>query len=273
MDKITIKGIEFYAHHGVLESEKKLGQIFSIDCELFTETSLCCDDLNKTVNYADVSCEIVSFCQNNRYNLLETLVNNLAKHILLKFSLVRKLTVTVHKPHAPIPTNFSDVTLTVTRGWETCYLAVGSNLGDRRKNLETVWEEIDKNPEIQGICKSDYIETEPYGVIDQPKFLNGAIKIKTIMTPYELLNFCSQTETLCGRVRTRHWGERTLDVDILMYGNLVLFTDDLKIPHPEMHKRNFVLQPLSQIEPYLIHPILNINVTDLLCKLKKATEG
>ena len=264
MDKITLQGIEFFGYHGVLQSEKELGQSFSVDCELYFDASLCNDDLNKTVNYADVACEIVSFCKQNRYDLLETLADSLAKDILLKYSVINELNLTIHKPHAPIPTTFDDVSLTVTRGWHTCYLAIGSNLGDREKNLDTVWSEIEKNPYIKGVCKSDYIETEPYGVEDQPDFLNGAIKISTILTPRELLKFCNDTEMLCGRVRTRRWGERTLDVDILMYDNEVIFTDELKIPHPEMHKRVFVLQPLAQIEPYLVHPIRKMNVSELL---------
>lgn len=269
MDKITLKGIEFFGYHGVLQSEKELGQSFSVDCELYLDICLCNDDLSKTVNYADVACEITSFCRENRYDLLETLADNLAKDILLKYSLVKELVLTIHKPHAPIPTGFDDVSLTVKRGWHTCYLATGSNLGDREKNLDTVWSELEKNPYIMGICKSDYIETEPYGVKDQPDFLNGAIKVRTVLTPRELLKFCNDTEMLCGRVRTRRWGERTLDVDILMYDSEVLFTDDLKIPHPEMHKRAFVLQPLAQIEPYLIHPVRKINVTELLDRLNK----
>lgn len=269
MDKITVQGIEFFGYHGVLQSEKESGQQFSVDCELYTDTSLCGDDLEKTVNYADVTCEILSFCKENRYDLLETLANNLAKHILLKFSVIRELTVTVHKPNAPIPAKFNDVSLTVTRKWHTCYLSIGSNLGNREKNLDTVWNEIEKNPYIKGICKSDYIETKPYGVTDQPDFLNGAIKIRTILTHKELLRFCNDTETLCGRVRTRHWGERTLDVDILMYDDDIIFTDELKLPHPEMHKRIFVLQPLAQIEPYLVHPVKKTDVLEMLEQAKK----
>ena len=269
MDKITVRGIEFFGYHGVLQSEKESGQQFSVDCEFYIDTSLCNDDLNKTVNYSDVTCEIVSFCTKNRYDLLETLANDLAKDILLKFPLMEELTLTVHKPYAPIPTVFKDVTLTVARKWHTCYLSIGSNLGDRRKNLDTVWQEIDSNPYIKGICKSDYIETKPYGVEDQPDFLNGAIKISTILTKTELLKFCNDTETLCGRVRTRHWCERTLDIDILMYDNDIFFTDKIKLPHPEMHKRTFVLQPLAQIEPYLVHPITRMNVLEMLEQAKK----
>lgn len=267
MDKIKITGLEFFAYHGVLKSEKELGQIFSIDCEFTLNTELCQDNLAKTVNYGQVSTDIVNYCTSNRFDLLESLANKLAGHILVKYPLMNTLTITVHKPHAPISTKFSDVSLTVTRGWNTAYLATGSNLGDRKASLDFVWEEIERNPYIQGIAKSEYIVTKPYGVTDQPDFLNGAIKIRTILTPYELLEFCQSTEQSRGRVRLRHWGERTLDVDILMYKNEIIFDDKLKIPHPEMHKRAFVLAPLCMIEPYLIHPIKKENASELLEKL------
>jgi dihydroneopterin aldolase/2-amino-4-hydroxy-6-hydroxymethyldihydropteridine diphosphokinase len=269
MDEINITGIEFYGYHGVLDSEKEKGQKFFIDCSFEVETSLCNDNLNKTVNYAEVTTELVSFAVKNRYDLIETLANNLAKDILLKFNTIKSITITVHKPNAPIPTKFDNVALTVTRGWHTCYLAVGSNLGNREENLDFAWNEINNHKEIVGISKSKYIETKPYGVTDQPDFLNGAIKIKTILTPYELLEFCNSTEVKNGRVRTRRWGERTLDVDILMYDDLVLFTDKLIIPHPEMYKRDFVLKPLTEIEPYLVHPILKSNVLELLKRIEE----
>lgn len=268
MDKIKITGLEFFAYHGVLESEKELGQIFSIDCEFTLNTALCNDDLSKTVNYGQVSIDIVKFSTENRFDLLETLANNLCKHILIKYPLIKDITLTIHKPHAPISTKFSDVSLTVTRGWKTAYLGIGSNLGNTKENLDFVWEEIINSPYIQGISKSDYITTKPYGVTDQPDFLNGAIKIQTILTPYELLEFCQGLEQAKGRVRLRHWGERTLDVDILMYENKVVFEEKLIIPHPELHLRSFVLIPLAQIEPYLIHPIKNKNISELLKEIK-----
>ncbi len=269
MDKIKVTGLEFYAHHGVLESEQELGQIFSIDCEFEIDTSECYDKLEKTVNYGELSCEIVAFAQDNRYDLLESLANNLACHLLRKFSLINEITLTVHKPHAPIATKFSDVSVSITRGWKTCYLAIGSNMGEREFNLNMVSELISKNDSIEEISKSSYIQTAPYGVTNQPDFLNGAIKIKTFLTPFQLLDFCKSAEKKAGRVKTRHWGERTLDVDILMYGDEILFSDRLIIPHPEMHMRDFVLAPLCEIEPYLVHPLYRKNVSELLDDIRK----
>lgn len=270
MDKIKIHGLSFFAHHGVFEQEKIEGQEFIIDCEFEIDTSGCDDELDKTVNYGEVALDIVEFATTNRYDLLETLANNLARYLLTKFRLMAGLTLTIHKPHAPIPTKFSDVTLTITRRWTTAFLATGSNLGDRQANLDLVLDSIVGDSNMELIEKSSYLETPPYGVVDQPDFYNGIIKIRTIYTPYELLDFCHRVETLAGRVRKRRWGERTLDVDILTFGDVVIYSDDLKIPHPEMHLRDFVLKPLCEIEPYLIHPVLKRNVTALLKELNQS---
>ena len=264
MDKINIKGLEFYAKHGVLEIEKERGQVFSIDCEIQVDTSNCKDKIENTIHYGNVSMDIVEFATSHTYDLLESLVNKLAKFLLTKYRMAKEITVTVHKPHAPIPTKFEDVSVTVTRGWHTAYLAIGSNLGDKKAYLDMVSEEIEADENMELVKTSSYIETEPYGVTDQPTFMNGAVKVRTIYTPWELLDFCSRVEQKAGRVRKRHWGERTLDVDIIMYENEVIFTDELKVPHPEMHLRDFVLRPLVEIEPYLIHPLLGVNVQTLL---------
>lgn len=269
MDKIKISGITVYAYHGVLQSEKELGQTFFIDCEFTIDTSLCNDKIENTVNYGEVICVIASFCRENRFDLLETLANKLSIHLLLNYPLIEEISITIHKPHAPISTPFTDVTLTVTRGYNTCYLGVGSNLGDRKSNLLLVEHEIENDENIILLKKSTYIETEPYGILDQPNFMNGVLKIRTVYTPKELLYFCKNIEKKAGRTKTRHWGERTLDVDILFYGDMIYWKDDLKIPHPEICKREFVLKPFVEIEPYFIHPIEHINMQSLLQRLKK----
>lgn len=268
MDTITLKGLEFIAYHGVLESEKDLGQIFSVDCTLAFDTSLCDDQLDKTVNYGEVALEIVQYSTATRFDLIETLANELARHLLVKYPMVQAVTLTVHKPHAPIATPFKDVNVKVTRRRTVSYLAIGSNLGDKVSNLNMVSEAMEKDPCVTQISKSSYIKTKPYGITDQPDFLNGAIKISTVYTPFELLRFCKTIEKKAGRVKTRHWGERTLDVDILFYGDTVLFTENLIIPHPQIPLREFVLAPLAQIEPYFMHPVLHKSVQDMLDRLK-----
>jgi dihydroneopterin aldolase/2-amino-4-hydroxy-6-hydroxymethyldihydropteridine diphosphokinase len=272
MDQINVQGIEFFAYHGVLDSEKQQGQFFRVDCTFSFDTSTCHDDLTRTINYGDLAQDVVQFSQKNRYNLIETLANELAQHLLLQYQCMEEITITIHKPHAPIPVHFTNVTTTVTRGWKTCYLGIGSNLGNRKENLDLVRLEIAKENRMIELAASSYIETEPYGVTDQPRFLNAAIKVKTIFTPSQLLMFCHKVEHLAGRVKTRHWGERTLDVDILLYSNEVIFTSELKIPHPELHLRSFVLKPLCEIEPYLIHPIKKLEIQTLLKNVNEQEE-
>lgn len=269
MDKIKIKGIQIYAHHGLFDSEKANGQPFIIDCEFKLDVSVCNDKIENTIHYGEVTMDIVHFASSNRYDLLEMLGNELSKYLLKKYVLMRELSLTIHKPHAPIPTLFEDVCLTVNRRRANVYLGIGSNMGNRQEYLDLVTSEIITDENMKLVRKSNYIDTMPYGVTDQANFLNGALQVETIYTPQELLEFCHRVEEKAGRVRERVWGERTLDIDILFYDDLVLYTEHLKIPHPEVQMRAFVLQPLVEIAPYLIHPVSNKNMMELLHFINK----
>lgn len=264
MDTIKVQGIEFFAYHGLFEEEAKNGQKFIIDCEFKLDTSGCREKIEKTVHYGEVTMDIVKFATENRYDLLEALANDLVKYILQKYSLMEELMLTIHKPSAPIPTTFSDVSLAVSRKRTTVFLGIGSNLGEKKEYLDMVSREIEIHKHMKLISKSEYVTTPPYGVTDQPDFLNGVIKLETYLTATELLQFTQELEKKSGRVRTRRWGERTLDIDILFYGSEVIYTEELKIPHPELQLRTFVLEPLCEIEPYFIHPVLKVNIDSLL---------
>lgn len=268
MDKISIKGLEIFANHGVYDFEKENGQKFYVDLDFYLDTSIIVDNIDKTVHYGIVSNEIKIFMQENNYDLIEILANDLAKYLLKKFDKIKHLSLTINKPNAPIEIPFENVSATVNRGWHTCYIAMGSNLGNKEKYIFDAIEDIKNNDNIKLKIVSTLIETKPYGVIDQPNFINGAMKIETILTPFELLHYLQSLEKKANRVKLRHWGERTLDLDILLYDNETIFTDTLKIPHPEMHIREFVLTPLVEIEPYLVHPIKNKTVAELLTNIK-----
>lgn len=131
------------------------------------------------------------------------------------------------------------------------YLGLGSNLGDREKNLEKAISEISEFASV--VLKSSVYESKPVGYTDQDDFLNMVIEIESELAPRELLGKLLQIESNLGRVRTIKNGPRTIDVDILLYGDLSLNEEDLIIPHPRMNERNFVLIPLSEIAPELFN--------------------
>lgn len=133
------------------------------------------------------------------------------------------------------------------------YLGLGSNLGERARNLENALMKIAELACIEK--KSAIYETEPWGFIEQPNFLNQAVKAKTQLLPLELLSALKSIERTMGRTKSVKNGPRLIDVDILFYDNLVMKTDQLTIPHPFLTQRAFVLVPLNEIAPNYIHPV------------------
>ena len=146
--------------------------------------------------------------------------------------------------------------------FHTAYVALGSNLGDKEANLRRALDLlIERGVEI--VKTSTFISTEPYGVTDQPQFLNGVCEVRTSLEPLELLHTLLDIEQEMGRVRLRHWGERNIDLDLLLYEDVVIDTPELKLPHPDMQNRDFVLLPLAEIAPELVHPILQKSIEEL----------
>ena len=146
--------------------------------------------------------------------------------------------------------------------FHTAYLALGSNLGDKEANLRRALELLQQRG-VEVVKTSSFICTEPYGVTDQPQFLNGVCEVRTSLEPLELLQTLLEIEQEMGRVRLRHWGERNIDLDLLLYEDVVLDTPELILPHPDMQNRDFVLLPLAEIAPELVHPILQKSIEEL----------
>ena len=144
----------------------------------------------------------------------------------------------------------------------TAYVALGSNLGDKEANLRKALELLQERS-VEVVKTSSFICTEPYGVTDQPQFLNGVCEVRTSLVPLALLHTLLEIEQEMGRVRLRHWGERNIDLDLLLYEDVVLDTPELKLPHPDMQNRDFVLLPLAEIAPELVHPILQKSIEEL----------
>lgn len=165
------------------------------------------------------------------------------------------------------------VSVEISRGWHTAYIALGSNMGDKEKYLNEAVEKLQHTSDCQVLKVSDFLVTAPYGGVEQDDFLNGALALKTLLTPQELLERLHEIEQEAHRERLIHWGPRTLDLDILLYDDLVLDTPDLIIPHVEMHLRDFVLIPLAQIAPWKRHPVLGLTVSQMLADLQAKQES
>ncbi len=268
-DRIEVKGIRCFAHHGVFEEEKEDGQDFIVDVTMYLplrEAGLR-DDLELSVDYGKLALFINEYVTETRYDLLERVAENLAREILLKFPLGERVVLTIHKPGAPIPTEFEDVCVTVDRSWHEAYVAFGSSMGDREKTINKAIEELSVKDDIYVHTVSDFYETEPYGGVATEKFVNGVMKIKTLLTPEELLSVLHDVEENAGRTREIRWGDRTLDLDIVFYDKCVTEDEYLTIPHPDMKNRDFVLKPMAEIAPGLVHPVYSKTMRDMLNEL------
>ncbi|MGH7802098.1 MAG: 2-amino-4-hydroxy-6-hydroxymethyldihydropteridine diphosphokinase [Thermodesulfobacteriota bacterium] len=146
------------------------------------------------------------------------------------------------------------------------FIGIGSNLGNRIENCAKGVEEISTFSKI--IVVSSFYETEPVDKEDQPDFINCMIEIETRLSPFDLLDSLKSLEDSIGREQGEKWGPRIIDLDIIFYDDLIIETDALTIPHPRAHLRRFVLQPLFEIAPDLIHPILKKSVSELLSERK-----
>lgn len=268
-DRIVIEGLEIFGNHGVLQEENALGQKFIISVVMQTsvERAGISDDLNCTVNYAQVCDFVNSFVKENTFKLIETLAQKLAEQLLMGFPMIKSVEITVKKPWAPIGYPLEYVCVNISRGWHTAYLSIGSNMGDRQSNLEFAVEQISGTAGIKDVVVSSFINTSPYGNTSQDDFLNGAIKLQTLWSAHELLRIVNDIENKAGRERIIHWGPRTLDIDILLFDDLVIQDENLIVPHCDMENRAFVLEPMNEIAPYAFHPIKRKPISLLLAEL------
>ncbi len=275
MDKIYIKDLEVYAFHGVNQQEKDMGQKFLISLELFFDLREAgeSDDLTKTVSYAEICSVICEEFKKNKYDLIEKAAEETASFILLKYPRIEGIKVLIKKPWAPIGKALDYVAVEVERFWHTAYIAMGSNLGDKEQNLNGAIDKINALNTTKVSKRSNLYETKPVGYADQDNFLNAALEIKTLLTPQQLIKELLKIESELKRERTIKWGPRTIDLDVLLYDNIVTCTEEIIIPHPRMQDRMFVLKPLSDIAPYVVHPILNKRIVTLIEELPEENKS
>ncbi len=269
MDAIQIAGLEVYAHHGVHPEETALGQKFVVSAVLWLDTRQAgvTDDLTASVHYGHAAHFIADFLTQHTYALIEAAAEQLARALLLRFPVLSAVDLTLGKPWAPIGLPLETVSVSIHRARHTAYLALGSNLGDRKKYLDDAVRALDADEDSRVIRVSSYRETEPYGGVEQDDFLNGALALETLLTPEELLHRLHEIENAAGRVRTVRWGPRTLDLDILLYDDAVIDTPELTVPHAELDRRDFMLRPLAEIAPWVRDPLRHKTIQEMLQEL------
>lgn len=274
MDQIIVEDLQVYAHHGVYPQENEEGQNFYVSVILDTDTRAAgmADDLGLSTNYGVVCRFLHTFLTEHTYKLIETAAERASEALLLQFPHVRQVTMEIKKPEAPITVPFGSVSVKIVRGWRRVYLACGSNIGDKKAHLHAAVDALSADKRCRVLRVSDWMDTTPYGGVEQADYLNGAFALETLYTPGELLEKLHEIEKAEARERKERWGPRTLDLDILLYEGVVMDTDQLTIPHRDMCNRDFVLRPLAQIAPYERHPVVGKAVMELLAEVEKNGE-
>lgn len=273
MDRIIIRDLEVYGKHGVYPEENVLGQKFLFQLVLYTDTRKAgvSDQLEDSVNYGEVCHLVTEIATEKTFHLLEALAEYLAEELLVRYPLVRKVDLEIKKPWAPIGLPLQWAGVGISRQWHLAGIALGSNMGDRKAYLDGAVEALRSRRDCRIRKVSSYLETEPYGGVEQDDFLNGVLEMDTLLSPEELLEVLHQIEQKAGRERKIHWGPRTLDLDILLYDDQIVDCENLQIPHSQMHLRSFVLDPYNSIAPYRRHPLLGKTIRQLAEELKHKT--
>lgn len=270
-DEIHIQNLEVFANHGVFQEETNLGQKFLFSLTMYTDTRKAgkSDCLEESIHYGEASQFITDYTRKHTRKLIEAAAEDLATALLLHYPLLKGVTLELKKPWAPVGLPLETVSVKISRFWHRAYIALGSNLGDKKAYLDQAIKALKQHKECRVQKVSSYLVTEPYGGVEQDDFLNACLSLDTLLSPEELLDLLHEIEQAAHRERLIHWGPRTLDLDILLYDNEVLETEDLIIPHVEMHKRDFVLKPLAEIAPNKRHPILGKTIGELAAQLSK----
>ncbi len=261
MDRIEIQGLRVVGAVGVLPEERERAQPFEVDVVIHTDVSEAgsTDKLDATISYADPIPVIERIIRDERHQLLERVATRIAEEVLA-YPTVAAVDVCVRKLRPPIPSDVASTAVRITRNRAQlslerrprtrAYIALGTNLGDRRQNLRLA---IAGLPDV--VAVSHVYETEP---IDTPEgsgaYLNMVVALDTDLDPFALLARCRAVEAEAGRVRTVRNAPRTLDADVLLCGDIRVDSVELTVPHPRMWERRFVMAPLADVAPERVAP-------------------
>lgn len=254
-DRISLLGVRARGFHGVLADEKRDGQDFVVDVVLQLDLAPAgtTDDLALTINYAEVGADVVARIEGPSLDLIEALAEQIAGDALARPG-VHTVEVTVHKPAAPVGVPFGDVAVTLVRRRAVpVVIALGANLGDAAGRLDAAVDDL--ADDLDGVRRAPFVTTDPVGGPEQPRFTNSVVLATTALSPQALLARLHAVEARHGRVREVRWGARTLDLDLIQYGDPASGSDvvsedpQLLLPHPRAHERGFVLAPWARLDP------------------------
>jgi len=288
LDQIAVEGIRVTGFHGVLATERESGQLFFADvvAHVSTRAAAASDHLARTVNYSDIADAVAEVLGGDPSDLLETVAEHCARAVL-EFDGVECVDIAVHKPQAPLHVEFADVVVRIRRDLRSgtlwadkrigssagmsddpldsprtgkdefderpaqpvkAWIALGGNLGAVDSTLRAAVRELDRISGIHVLQTSALVKSAAVGGPPQPDYLNAIVQVDTSLAPRELLAACQGIEVVYGRERTEVNGPRTLDVDIVSYGDIIGERRDLVLPHPRAHERAFVLVPMADID-------------------------
>lgn len=219
MDNIKIKKLDLFAKHGVYKEENVLGQKFVFSAVLYLDTAKAgvSDELEDSVNYGEVCHFIREFAEGRTFKLLESLAEHTAAAVLDRFPLVKRIDLEIEKPWAPIGLPLESVSVEISRGWHQAFIALGSNMGDKKKYLDDAVKAMDDLDGCRIVTVADYIETEPYGGVEQDDFLNSVLLMETRLQPEVLLEKLHEIEGLADRKRTIPVGAANFGIWILFF--------------------------------------------------------
>ena len=261
VDQVAVRGIRGRGNHGVLAHEKRDGQDFSVDVVMHVPTLRAgrSDDLADAVDYSVVAQAAHAILVGPSVDLVEALAERIAAAVMTDARLLA-VDVVVHKPQAPVGVPFDDVTVSVRRTRDDvradtapeaplrAVLALGANLGETYATLHQAVLDLAEVDGVSVVESSPVVESAPVGGPGQGRYLNAVVLVDTTLSPRALLHACQDVETAHGRTREVRWGARTLDVDVVSYGDVHLDAHELGLPHPMAASRRFVLLPWSLVD-------------------------
>ncbi|KXT74684.1 Dihydroneopterin aldolase / 2-amino-4-hydroxy-6-hydroxymethyldihydropteridine pyrophosphokinase [Streptococcus sp. DD10] len=216
MDQLHIQNLEIFAHHGLFPPEKELGQKFIISLDLTYDMTRAATeiDLEASIHYGVLCQQLTDWCQEESEDLIETVAYKLIERIFSHYPIVSETTLTLKKPWAPVHLPLETCSITLHRKRRKAFIGLGSNLGNKVKNLQTAIQKLQESG-LTVMKQSSVLATEPWGGVEQDSFANQVIEVETWWTADKLLDTLLTIENRMGRVREIHWGPRIIDLDLL----------------------------------------------------------